>query len=55
MTFQFQLHYYDLIKCNIFQANGYVYGSGEERSIQSLLSCAVGAQHSLDYSELINK
>lgn len=26
------------------QANGYIYGSGEERSIQALLSCAVGAR-----------
>lgn len=28
----------------IDQANGYVYGSGEERNIQRLLSCAVGAE-----------
>lgn len=27
-----------------FQANGYIYGNGEERSIQALLSCAVGAR-----------
>lgn len=28
----------------IDKANGYIYGSGEERSIQRLLSCAVGAE-----------
>lgn len=28
----------------LFQANGYIYGSGEERSIQALMSCAVGAR-----------
>lgn len=32
------------LKSAIDKANGYVYGSGEERSIQSLLSCAVGAR-----------
>ncbi|ENN70868.1 GPN-loop GTPase 2 [Dendroctonus ponderosae] len=26
------------------KANGYIYGSGEERSIQALMSCAVGAR-----------
>lgn len=43
------------LKNEIDRVNGYVYGSGEERSIQSLLSCAVGAQPSFDYSDLINK
>lgn len=28
----------------IDKANGYIYGSGEERNIQRLLSCAVGAE-----------
>lgn len=26
------------------KANGYIYAAGEERSVQSLLACAVGAQ-----------
>lgn len=26
------------------KANGYIYGSGEERNMQRLLSCAVGAE-----------
>lgn len=30
------------------KANGYVYGTGEERSIQQLLSCAVGARWESD-------
>lgn len=35
-----------MVKKNVclFKANGYIYGSGEERSIQALLSCAVGAR-----------
>ncbi|KAB0792320.1 hypothetical protein PPYR_14279 [Photinus pyralis] len=32
------------VKDAVDKANGYVYGSGEERSIQALLSCAVGAR-----------
>lgn len=28
----------------IDKANGYIYGTGEERNIQRLLSCAVGAE-----------
>ncbi|KAF2886934.1 hypothetical protein ILUMI_19240 [Ignelater luminosus] len=32
------------LKNAVDKANGYVYGSGEERSIQALLSCAVGAR-----------
>ncbi|KAK4872467.1 hypothetical protein RN001_014496 [Aquatica leii] len=32
------------VKSAVDKANGYVYGSGEERSIQALLSCAVGAR-----------
>jgi len=32
------------LKSAVDKANGYVYGSGEERSIQALLSCAVGAR-----------
>ncbi|XP_066148055.1 GPN-loop GTPase 2 [Euwallacea fornicatus] len=32
------------LKGAIDKANGYIYGSGEERSIQALLSCAVGAR-----------
>ncbi|CAH0546596.1 unnamed protein product [Brassicogethes aeneus] len=32
------------LKAAIDKANGYIYGSGEERSIQALLSCAVGAR-----------
>lgn len=32
------------LKSAIDKANGYIYGSGEERSIQALLSCAVGAR-----------
>lgn len=32
------------VKNAVDKANGYVYGSGEERSIQALLSCAVGAR-----------
>ncbi|XP_065161231.1 GPN-loop GTPase 2 [Atheta coriaria] len=32
------------LKSAVDKANGYVYGSGEERSIQTLLSCAVGAR-----------
>lgn len=32
----------EIIYC--FKANGYIYGSGEERSIQALLSCAVGVR-----------
>ncbi|KAK9876858.1 hypothetical protein WA026_015091 [Henosepilachna vigintioctopunctata] len=32
------------LKGAIDRANGYIYGSGEERNIQSLLSCAVGAR-----------
>lgn len=32
------------LKNSIDKANGYIYGSGEERSIQALLSCAVGAR-----------
>lgn len=32
------------VKNAIDKANGYIYGSGEERSIQALLSCAVGAR-----------
>jgi len=32
------------LKNAIDKANGYIYGSGEERSIQALLSCAVGAR-----------
>ena len=27
------------------KANGYIFGSREERNIQSLLSCAVGAEY----------
>jgi len=27
------------------KANGYVYGTGEERTVQAMLSCAVGATH----------
>lgn len=30
------------LKSSIDKANGYIYGSGEERNIQALLSCAVG-------------
>lgn len=33
-----------IINFNVFQANGYIYGSGEERTIQALLSCAVGSR-----------
>jgi len=32
------------LKNAVDKANGYIYGSGEERSIQALLSCAVGAR-----------
>ncbi|XP_044764850.1 GPN-loop GTPase 2 [Coccinella septempunctata] len=32
------------LKSAIDKANGYIYGSGEERNIQSLLSCAIGAR-----------
>lgn len=32
------------VKKAVDKANGYVYGSGEERNIQRLLSCAVGAE-----------
>ncbi|XP_072376025.1 GPN-loop GTPase 2-like [Diabrotica undecimpunctata] len=32
------------LKSAVDKANGYIYGSGEERSIQALLSCAVGAR-----------
>lgn len=32
------------LKSAVDKANGYVYGSGEERTIQTLLSCAVGAR-----------
>lgn len=32
------------LKNAIDKANGYIYGGGEERSIQTLLSCAVGAR-----------
>ncbi|CAG9856167.1 unnamed protein product [Phyllotreta striolata] len=32
------------VKNAVDKANGYIYGSGEERSIQTLLSCAVGAR-----------
>ncbi|XP_022920266.1 GPN-loop GTPase 2 [Onthophagus taurus] len=32
------------LKNAVDKANGYVYGSGEERSIQALLACAVGAR-----------
>ncbi|KAL1518333.1 hypothetical protein ABEB36_001972 [Hypothenemus hampei] len=32
------------LKSAIDKANGYIYGSGEERNIQALLSCAVGAR-----------
>lgn len=32
------------VKNAVDKANGYVYGSGEERSIQALLSCAVGSR-----------
>ncbi|CAH1101158.1 unnamed protein product [Psylliodes chrysocephalus] len=32
------------LKSAVDKANGYIYGSGEERSIQTLLSCAVGAR-----------
>ncbi|XP_050292906.1 GPN-loop GTPase 2 [Anthonomus grandis grandis] len=36
------------LKGAIDKANGYIYGSGEERSIQALLSCAVGARTSTE-------
>jgi GTPase SAR1 family protein len=32
------------LKSAVDKANGYIYGSGEERSIQALLSCAVGSR-----------
>lgn len=32
------------LKNQIDKANGYIYGAGEEKSINSLLACAVGAQ-----------
>lgn len=32
------------LKAAVDKANGYVYGSGEERTIQALLSCAVGVR-----------
>ncbi|XP_018331879.1 GPN-loop GTPase 2-like [Agrilus planipennis] len=32
------------LKSAVDKANGYIFGSGEERTIQSLLSCAVGAR-----------
>ncbi|KAK2719023.1 GPN-loop GTPase 2-like [Artemia franciscana] len=32
------------VKNEVDKANGYVYGSGEERNIQSLMSCAVGTE-----------
>ncbi len=34
------------------KANGYVYGSGEERNLQSLMSCAVGAE--FQYEKIAN-
>ncbi|KAK3870055.1 hypothetical protein Pcinc_024679 [Petrolisthes cinctipes] len=37
----------DVIKA-VDKANGYVYGTGEERNIQQLLSCAVGAKWESD-------
>jgi hypothetical protein len=33
------------LKNTIDKANGYIFGSGEERNIQSLLSSAVGAEY----------
>jgi hypothetical protein len=33
------------LKNSIDKANGYIFGSGEERSIQTLLSSAVGAEY----------
>jgi hypothetical protein len=33
------------LKNSIDKANGYIFGSGEERSIQALLSSAVGAEY----------
>nr|CAD7434564.1 unnamed protein product [Timema monikensis] len=33
------------VKNAVDKANGYIYGSGEERSVQALLACAVGAEY----------
>jgi hypothetical protein len=33
------------LKNAIDKANGYIFGSREERSVQALLSCAVGAEY----------
>ncbi|RZB62209.1 ATP bind 1 domain containing protein [Asbolus verrucosus] len=35
---------YSLVCFISLDANGYIYGSGEERTIQALLSCAVGSR-----------
>lgn len=32
------------VKNAVDKANGYIYGSGEQRNIQALLACAVGAE-----------
>lgn len=39
------------LKNAIDKANGYVYGAAEERSINSLLACAVGAESDKDRYE----
>lgn len=36
------------VRSAVDRANGYVYGAGEERSVQSLLACAVGAETESD-------
>lgn len=36
------------LKNAVDKANGYVYGAGEERSVQTLLACAVGAEYEID-------
>uniref|UniRef100_T1GBD4 GPN-loop GTPase 2 n=1 Tax=Megaselia scalaris TaxID=36166 RepID=T1GBD4_MEGSC len=35
------------LKNCIDKANGYVYGAGEERNVNALLACAVGAENEL--------
>lgn len=36
------------LKNAVDKANGYVYGAGEERSVQALLACAVGGEYEID-------
>lgn len=36
------------LKNAVDKANGYIYGTGEEKSVQALLACAVGGEYEID-------